>query len=240
MNIPIVRRVLEKNEQAAAENRARFDRLGLFCVNVLGGAGCGKTALLEAILPRLRGHLAAAVLEGDLATTRDAERIAALGVPVVQLLTDGGCHLTAPHVCRAIDALSLDELDLLLIENIGNPICPSNFDLGEHARIAVLSVTEGDDKPSKYPLLFRRADLVVITKCDLLPHVNFHANRAIADIRRVNPFVEIVRASPRYDQGIERLADWIAMTVQARGARRRNPLIPSTPEVHHDNRCAEP
>lgn len=240
MNIPIVRRVLEKNDHAASEIRERFDRIGLYCVNVLGGAGCGKTALLEAVLPRLRGHLAAAVLEGDLATTRDAERIAALRVPVVQLLTDGGCHLTAPHVRRAIEHLSLDDIDLLLIENVGNPVCPSNFDLGEHARIAVLSVSEGDDKPSKYPLLFRRADLVVITKCDLLAHVDFQFERAVMDIRRVNPFVEIVRASPRTGLGIDRIVDWMVTMMQARGIYHKNRNIQPPHEVHHDNRRTAP
>ncbi len=217
MNIPIVRRLLEQNSQAAGQNRARFDRVGTACVNVLGGAGSGKTALLEAVLPVLSG-MRVAVLEGDLATTRDAERIAAIGVPVVQLLTDGGCHLTAGHVERSLEALSLDETDLLLIENVGNPICPANFDLGEHARIAVLSVAEGDDKPSKYPLLFRDAKLVVITKIDLLPLVDFNIAQARIDIRRINPDCEILETSSRTGAGILRLAAWLRRIVRGQVA----------------------
>ncbi|TWT41940.1 Hydrogenase isoenzymes nickel incorporation protein HypB [Phycisphaerae bacterium RAS1] len=213
MNVPIVRKVLEKNDAAAAQNRERFDRLGLTCVDLLGGAGSGKTALLEAVLPILTRNLRVAVLEGDIATTRDAERIAALGVPVVQLTTEGGCHLTAPHVQRALGELTLDELDLLIIENVGNPICPANFALGEHARVALLSVAEGDDKPAKYPLLFRGADLVVISKCDLLPHVDFNLAAAKTDLRRVNAAAPLLETSARCGTGIDRLAAWLAHLV---------------------------
>ncbi len=219
MTIPVIKRVLEKNDAAAAENRAVFERLGVACVNLLGGAGCGKTALLEAVLPVLRKDLRVAVLEGDLATTRDAERIAALGVPVAQLLTDTGCHLTAPHVQRALDRLPLEKTDLLVVENVGNPICPANFDLGEHARIAVLSVTEGDDKPAKYPLLFRRANLIVLSKCDLLPHVPFDPHRARRELHLMNSAARVLNASARTGAGIERLARWLkALSNRARTA----------------------
>lgn len=214
MTIPVVRKLLQRNELAAAQNRARFAERGTVCVNLLGGAGCGKTALLEAALPRLN-DLTVAVLEGDLATTRDAERIAALGVPVVQLLTDGGCHLTAAHVQRALDELPYQSPDLLVIENVGNPICPANFDLGENARIAVLSVAEGSDKPSKYPLLFRDARLIVLSKCDLLPMVSFDLAAACEDLRRVNPTALILEASSRDNSGISRLVDWLHSLVNA-------------------------
>lgn len=223
MIIPVVRKVLEKNDAAAGENRAVFERLGIACVNILGGAGCGKTALLEAVLPRLSDDLRVAVLEGDLTTTRDAERIAALGVPVVQLMTEGGCHLTAPHVARALKELPLADVDLLVIENVGNPVCPANFDLGERVRIAVLSVAEGDDKPSKYPLLFRRADLVVLSKCDLRHAVDFDLRRVRTELRRLCPGIDLLNTSARSGHGVNRLARWLAR--QARAAR---PVRPRT------------
>ena len=209
MNVPVLRNVFEKNENAAKENRRLFDDRGVVCLNILGGAGSGKTSLLEGLLPTLTKSLRIAVLEGDLATTRDADRIARLGVPVVQLLTDGGCHLNATLVSHGLGRLALDRTDLLIIENVGNPICPTNFDLGEHSRISVLSVTEGDDKPSKYPLLFKDMAAVVLTKCDLLPHTNFNIEQAEEDIRRVNPQATLFRTAARTGLGMAELAEWI-------------------------------
>jgi hydrogenase nickel incorporation protein HypB len=219
MNIPIIRKVLERNDAAARENRELFDSSGIFCIDLLGGAGCGKTTLLEMLLPRLASSMRIAVLEGDLETTRDAERIAALGVPAIQLLTEGGCHLTATHVRRALDQVPLESTDLLMIENVGNPICPANFELGEHCRIAVLSATEGDDKPLKYPLLFRTAAAVVISKCDLLPHVRFDPGRARAEINRINPDARVFLTSNTPNSDLDELTHWISVkTRQAHGA----------------------
>lgn len=209
MEITVLRNVFQKNENAARDNRRLFDEHGIFCINVLGGAGSGKTSVLEAVLPTITKSLRAAVLEGDLATTRDAERIARLNVPVVQLLTDGGCHLNATLVSHALENLSLKDLDLLIVENVGNPICPANFDLGEHLRLSVLSVTEGSDKPSKYPLLFKDVAAVLITKCDLLPHTDFDMAAAETDIRRVNPSVELFQLNVKQSVGIPRFADWL-------------------------------
>lgn len=206
MKIEVIRRMLERNDHAAQENRERFDGYGVLCVNLLGGAGSGKTTLLEMLLPALKASLRCAVLEGDLATTRDAERVAALGVPVVQLLTDGGCHLTAAHVARALERINLEAVDVVFIENVGNPICPANFDLGEHLRLAVLSVTEGSDKPAKYPFLFKRADVVLITKCDLEFATNFDSMAALDDLHRLNATVEVIRTDSRAGRGIDRLA----------------------------------
>jgi hydrogenase nickel incorporation protein HypB len=218
MKIEVVRKVFEANEQAAAENRQRFDAAGLTCVNLLGGAGCGKTSLLEAVLPRLKETMRIAVFEGDLATTRDAERITALGVPAVQILTEGGCHLNATLVQQGLTRVTPKDLDLLIVENVGNPICPANFDLGEHARIAVLSVAEGHDKPAKYPLMFKNADLVLITKCDLLEHTDFDVSAAVQDLKRLNPYAGLIRTSRPTQEGINRLAAWFRGKVRPRTA----------------------
>lgn len=224
MNISVLKNVFQKNDHAADENRARLDSMGITCLNLLGGAGAGKTSLLEAVIPSLACDLRVAVIEGDLATTRDAERIAALEVPVIQLLTDGGCHLNATLVQHALDELPLDDLDLIIIENVGNPICPANFALGEHFRISVLSVTEGDDKPSKYPLLFRSVAGVAITKCDLLPMVDFDLEGARRDIGLINPGAMIFETqAPRCphggrsdgDGGVRRLRDFVRSRVRA-------------------------
>lgn len=209
MEIDVVRKILQKNDRAAEQNRARFKAAAITCINLLGGAGCGKTTVLENLIPLLSDSVKVAVLEGDLATTRDSERIARLGTPVVQLLTEGGCHLTASLVEQGLKRLRLDDVRLLFVENVGNPICPANFDLGEHLRISVLSVTEGDDKPQKYPLLFRGAALTLITKCDLLPHTNFDFASAERDLRRLNPEMTIIRTDARTGLGFDRLKAWI-------------------------------
>jgi len=209
MEITVLRNVFERNENAARDNQRLFKECGVTCMNLLGGAGSGKTSILEAVLPVLSKSLRAAVLEGDLATTRDAERIAKLNVPVVQLLTDGGCHLTATLVQQGLNRVAMDQLDLLIVENVGNPICPANYDLGEHARISVLSVSEGADKPSKYPLLFKDAALVLLTKCDLLPYTDFNVDQAESDIRRVNPKCQILRTDVKRRTGIDQLVAWI-------------------------------
>ena len=218
MEINVIHKILQKNDNAARENRDLLAARGVFMFNLLGGAGSGKTSLLEAVLPRLHGRVRVGVIEGDLATTRDAQRIAVLGVPVVQVLTDGGCHLSATLVQEALRRLPLDRLDGVIIENVGNPICPANFDLGEHIRLSLLSVTEGDDKPSKYPLLFKDAALIALTKCDLLPHVPFDPMAAIADLRRVNNTAEIVKTDIRGGTGMDRLADWMAEHVLGEAA----------------------
>ncbi len=225
--IEVLRNIFQRNDNAASENRVLLDQHGVTCINLLGGAGCGKTSLLEAVLPMLRKSLRVAVLEGDLATTRDAERIARLDVPVVQLLTDGGCHLNATLVRHALDRVPLANLDMVIIENVGNPICPANFDLGEHERISVLSVAEGDDKPVKYPLLFKNAALVVLTKCDLLPYTNFDMASVIRDLHQVNPRASIIQVSVMDGRGVSAIRDWI---VECSIMRSRSDSVVLMPE----------
>lgn len=233
--IEVIRKsVLAKNDCAAEENRELLQRQGACMINLLGGAGCGKTALLERLLPRLASDLRVGVLEGDLATTRDAERIAAVGAPVVQLLTEGGCHLTAALVRGGVERLPLAELDLIIVENVGNCVCPTNFDLGEHARLSVLSAAEGDDKPAKYVHLFQTADAVVISKMDLAEAARFNLDRAERDIRMVNPHAPVFRTSMAAASSFEELESWLRGCVDAarrllggRGAlpRDSDPLI---------------
>ena len=208
MDIKVLRRVQERNDATAADTRRLLGQRRIALFNIMGGAGCGKTALLERLLPPLRDRLRCAVLEGDIATTQDAERIAPLHVPVAQLQTDGSCHLDAALVYAGLKSLPLDALDVVFVENVGNLVCPAEFDIGEHCRLAVLSVMEGDDKPSKYPAMFSRAHAVVLSKCDLLPHTNFRLDRAERDIRKVNESAAIFQTGPgRPDD--DRLRDWL-------------------------------
>jgi hydrogenase nickel incorporation protein HypB len=209
MEIRVLRRLEEKNQATADEIRASLDRHGVRLLNIMGSPGCGKTTLLEHLLPVLGTSVRCAVLEGDLFTTRDAERIAALNVPVIQLETQGSCHLDAPLVLRALQELPLDRLDFVVVENVGNLVCPANFDLGETSRLAVVSVTEGHDKPSKYPLLFARAGAVVITKTDLIKYTDFDMDAARADIRRYNEQAPLFTFNHRDGVGRE-LAEWVA------------------------------
>jgi len=210
MRIEVLRKSLfETNDKAASENRRILDEHGVVAVNIMGGAGCGKTTLLEGVIPHLRHDVGIGVLEGDLATTKDAQRIAALDVPVVQLLTEGGCHLTATLVEQGLARLSLPQLDHVLIENVGNPICPVNFDLGEYARLAVLSVAEGDDKPAKYPYLYKAASRVVITKCDLLESCSFDLDHAVSDIHALNPDVPVYATSRKDFRTMMPLVGWL-------------------------------
>lgn len=210
MKVEVLKKsLLESNENAAQLSRALLDEHGVVAVNIMGGAGCGKTTLLEGVIPQLTADLSIAVLEGDLATTKDADRIAALGVPVVQLLTEGGCHLTASLVEHGLRRLPLESLDLVLIENVGNPICPASFNLGEHSRLAVLSVTEGDDKPAKYPFLFKVADRVVITKTDLLEATDFNMDQAATDIRVWGEDKPIDSTSAKEPSSMRPVAEWL-------------------------------
>jgi hydrogenase nickel incorporation protein HypB len=179
------------NKQIAAENRNKFKSSGLYVINMMGSPGSGKTTLLENILPRLGAHLRTAVIEGDLATQNDALRIEKTGVTALQINTNGGCHLDAKMIENQLQKLELDSLDLLIIENVGNLICPATYDLGEDMRMVILSVTEGEDKPVKYPTAFLNAHTAVITKADLLPYVDVDVNVMKRYIAEINPKVVV-------------------------------------------------
>lgn len=219
MTIPIVHQA-PVNPLAASENRQTFDALDIICVNLIGASGAGRTSLLEAIIPRLKAQLRIGVIEGDLAATCDAQRLSRLGVPVVQALTDGGCHLRAAQVQMALSELPLTSLDLIFIENADCLLGQANTDLGEHLRLAILSVAGGDAVIRKYPLVFRDAALVLLTKCDLLREVDFDLDVAVRTLMQANPRGEVICTDTRRRIGIDRVAGWLLGYVRAQRMRR--------------------
>ncbi|OHB71330.1 MAG: hydrogenase accessory protein HypB [Planctomycetes bacterium RBG_13_63_9] len=209
MKIIAAKSLLRANDQLAEENRARLSAASVYCVNVVGSPGAGKTTLLEALLGQFKGRVRPAVIEGDIAGSLDAERLERLGVPVVQINTDGACHLDANMIAAAVEDLDYEQIDLLLIENVGNLVCTAGYDLGEHLRIVVLSVAEGDDKAAKYPAIFQGSHALLITKVDLLPHTNFDLGRITADMKRLAPGAEIFQTAALTGDGIPQAADWL-------------------------------
>jgi hydrogenase nickel incorporation protein HypB len=205
--------VLQQNDEVAKENRGIFRDKGLFVLNLMSSPGSGKTSILERTIERLAGRLKLGVIEGDIYTTRDAERIEKFGIPVVQINTAGSCHLDARMVGPALEDFDLDALDILIVENVGNLVCPAEFDLGEDARAAVLSITEGNDKPVKYPLVFRESEVVLINKIDLLPYTDCDIDLLEGDLKKINPELELFRVSVRLDQGFEPWIDWLEKQV---------------------------
>jgi hydrogenase nickel incorporation protein HypB len=205
--VQLERDILEKNNGFARTNRARFAARGVLALNLVSSPGSGKTTLLVKTIEALNGRFPVAVIEGDQETTRDAERIRATGAPAVQINTGKGCHLDAHMVGHAAEQLGLPTGGLLLVENVGNLVCPAAFDLGEAHKVVVLSVTEGEDKPLKYPDMFRAATLMLLNKCDLLPHLEFDVQLAIDCARRVNPALQVLQVSATRGTG---MAEWLA------------------------------
>ncbi|WP_432822622.1 hydrogenase nickel incorporation protein HypB [Trichloromonas sp.] len=201
--------LLGKNNRLAAHNRARFAEKQLFVLNLVSSPGSGKTSILERTLADLKAELTFAVLEGDQQTANDADRIAATGVPVKQINTGAGCHLDAHMVGHGVDEFDLDATDILMIENVGNLVCPASFDLGEDHKVAVLSVTEGEDKPLKYPQMFQAADLMLINKIDLLPYLRFDLEKCKQFARQVNPGIRILELSCHSGAGMEQWYEWL-------------------------------
>lgn len=209
MRVPLERKVLNENDRIAAGLRERFQRGGVFCLNLISSPGSGKTALLERTLEGFDASRRVAVLTGDIQTDNDARRLARFGFPVRQITTGGACHLDARMVERALEGWRVEDLEILFLENVGNLVCPTSYDLGEEARAVLLSVTEGEDKPLKYPATFHHADLMVLNKVDLLPYVPFQAALACENARRVQPEIEILEVSCTSGQGLDGWRAWL-------------------------------
>lgn len=204
--------ILDKNERFARANRALFAANNIYALNLLGSPGSGKTSILEMTLRAMGGSMRCAVIEGDQQTDRDALRIAATGVAVRQVNTGAGCHLDALMVCRALKDFDLPGLDMLFMENVGNLVCPAAFHLGEHHKVVVLSVTEGEDKPLKYPQMFRAAEVMLLNKIDLLPHLDFDVEQCKEMARRVNPAIIIFEVSGKSGAGMDDWYHWLRQT----------------------------
>lgn len=207
--VPLETKILNENARVAAELRAHFLDNDVFCLNLIGSPGSGKTSLLERTLAGFPPGTHAAVLTGDIQTDNDAARLACFGFPVRQITTGGTCHLDARMIQRALDDWKLEDLDLLLIENVGNLVCPAAYDLGEAAKIVMLSTAEGDDKPLKYPTIFFKASLLVLNKIDLLPHVSFDVAAARENARRIHPHMEIIELSCTTGEGLANWSRWL-------------------------------
>jgi hydrogenase nickel incorporation protein HypB len=206
----VLHALLEHNDAHAAQNRARLDARRVLTINLMSSPGSGKTSLLEATIRALKGRLRLGVIEGDLETENDANRIRALGVPAHQITTGTACHLDAHLVERGLDALAIDGLDILFIENVGNLVCPASFDLGHHRNVVLLSVTEGDDKPAKYPVMFRAADLMLLSKTDLLPYMDeFSPERAEGNLRQLACSAPAIRVSSKDGVGLGKWIYWL-------------------------------
>ena len=201
--------LMSDNNQAASRNRQRFTQNGVLCLNLMSSPGTGKTTLLEKTLALLQDQLKIGVIEGDMTTEMDANRLRAYGVPVVAITTGRACHLDAAMVAEGLDQLDLAELDLVFIENVGNLICPAEYPLGEHANVVLVSVTEGEDKPLKYPVMFYEADCVVITKTDLSPYLKADVNQLTANIRQIRPNMPVLTLSAENGDGLSTWIDWL-------------------------------
>ncbi len=213
-SITIEEDILGKNNRLAGFNRALFKEKGIFVLNLVSSPGSGKTTLLERTLRDLSGSLRFAVIEGDQQTDNDAQRIAATGVPVRQINTGAGCHLDAHMIMHGTDEFDLDKFDILMIENVGNLVCPAAFDLGEHHKVAVLSITEGEDKPLKYPQMFHNSTVMLLNKTDLLPHLDFDMEKCKQFARRVNPDIIIFEVSARSGEGMQAWYQWLKTGTQ--------------------------
>jgi hydrogenase nickel incorporation protein HypB len=212
--ISVVKQVLDANDRIAQENRAVFDAKSIFVINLMSSPGAGKTTLVEKTISALRGRYRIGVIEGDIQDTYDADRIAALDIPVVQINTGGGCHIDANMVREAMAGLDLDAMDFLINENVGNLVCPAEFKIGENAKVMILSTPEGADKPSKYPLMFHESKVLLINKMDLAPYVDFDLEKARRDALAINPDLVIFEVSCKTGKGLQEWFTWISNQIE--------------------------
>jgi hydrogenase nickel incorporation protein HypB len=209
MKLSLNTKILDKNEQMARQNREFLAGRKLDCLNLISSPGSGKTAILARTIAELKASLRVGVIEGDIKTDYDAQRIRAAGAVAIQIETEGACHLSAQQVNWALNQLPTADLDIVFIENVGNLVCPSAFDLGESGRVVVLSIPEGDDKPAKYPGTFAQCDIVLINKIDLLAHLSFSLDRVLTDIHTLNPNAKVLQVSAATGEGMQKWYDWL-------------------------------
>lgn len=209
VKVSVAQRVLAVNDDVAAEIHAQLAQRSIRCINMMSSAGAGKTSLLEETIRRLRGRLAVGVIEGDIETTADAERVTAAGGESVQIVTRGNCHLEATMVRDALTQLDLDRIEILIIENIGNLVCPAEWKLGEDIKVVVASTTEGDDKPAKYPQMFAASQVMIVNKVDLLPYVTYDLRRVKEFAMHVNPTLKVFELSCKSGEGLDAWCDWL-------------------------------
>ncbi len=213
MEIRIMKNILDRNSNRAAENRQILRDNRVMMVNIISSPGAGKTTLLERTCEALVGRLNVAVIEGDVSTDRDAQRLKKFNIPIVAINTEGGCHLDSHSISKAMENFDLTSTDVIFVENVGNLICPAEFDLGETFKLAVVSTPEGDDKPSKYPLLFSEARVVILNKMDLLPYTNFNIEAFMTDIRAINPRLRVIRTAMSKGDGLVEWLTWLESQV---------------------------
>lgn len=214
MEIKVLKNIFGANEEKANEIRQLLTEKKVFMANLIGSPGSGKTTFLEKLMEQLGSKYKIAIIEGDVATERDARRLQRFDRPVTLINTDGACHLEALSIEKALDGFDLDELDFIFIENVGNMVCPAEFDIGEHAKIAIISTPEGDDKPAKYPLLFTEAKAVILSKTDLLPYINFDTEAFLKDVTNLNASIPVFEISSSKEEGLEEVFVWLEKQIE--------------------------
>ena len=214
MKVQVVKNILEANDRIAMENRTLFDEKGIYSINLMSSPGAGKTTLLEKTITALKGKFSIGVIEGDIQDTYDADRIAKLGIPVVQINTGGACHIDGNMIRETLPTFNLDKLDLLITENVGNLVCPAEFKIGENVKVMILSTPEGADKPSKYPLMFQESSVLLINKTDLLPYVDFDLPKARRDALALNGKLKIIEVSCKTGEGLEVWYQWLTERIE--------------------------